>query len=597
MAVKTIAIIHHVHTDIGYTDHPQRAVREHIQYIDRAIDYVLRSSDCPEGARFAWTQEQLYPLRLWWERASDAQKERFFSALGTGRLEITGTPFNVTAFLSREEWETAMRWISDDLWERCGIRSIMQIDVNGMHTGGMIEAHRRGIRNLFIGPNTYYGVPPMPTPAAFDWEIGEGRKLFVWLNASYNNGYFLFNRNWREGPVPDYADLCYRPPERGDIWKSDEESLLEAHQLCLENLAQIEGTADENTNATAETDGFTKNRVFGGYALETLPVSVTSQWRVDNDPPFYPIVDFVRRWNEMGLEPRLVLCTATQAIEAVRAELGEKIPVYRGEWVDWWANGNASSPVEMAYCRDARRTLRAAKSPLFGPMKPEEVRTSREILENLCLYNEHSFGSWQSVSDPYSFAAVSQTAEKNILVYRALDAARCLLADRARAVTEKEKNAILVFNPSKNPVNAVIRLPRGCMRGEFSSVRCAERGEVFPIETEDGVLNFLRPSDPSEFGQENVSRTFSDKCEKQGVRFGPVTVPPMGRLRLIPGTEPAGAPVLKEKKFALETDADGWPVFLQFDGQKDPVIDGVFGDFLAVHADGFAPRWTFKDIF
>ena len=110
-------------------------------------------------------------------------------------------------------------------------------------------------------------------------------------------------------------------------------------------------------------------------------------------------------------------------------------------------------------------------------------------------------------------------------------------------------------------------------------------------------MNFLRPSDPSEFGQENVSRTFSDKCEKQGVRFGPVTVPPMGRLRLIPGTEPAGAPVLKEKKFALETDADGWPVFLQFDGQKDPVIDGVFGDFLAVHADGFVPRWTFKDIF
>ena len=151
MSVKTIAIVHHTHTDFGYTEHPQRAVKEHVGYIDRAVDCVLASSDYPEGARFAWTQEQLYPLRLGWEQASAARRERFFAAVDSGRLEITGTPFNVTAFLSREEWRTAMRWIPDDLWDRCRIRSVMQIDVNGMHTGGMIEAHRRGIRHLFIG--------------------------------------------------------------------------------------------------------------------------------------------------------------------------------------------------------------------------------------------------------------------------------------------------------------------------------------------------------------------------------------------------------------------------------------------------------------
>ena len=594
MSVKTIAIVHHTHTDFGYTEHPQRAVREHVGYIDRAVDCVLASSDYPIGSRFAWTQEQLYPLRLWWEEASSARKERFFAAVDSGRLEITGTPFNVTAFLSREEWQTAMRWIPDELWDRCRIRSVMQIDVNGMHTGGMLEACRRGIRNLFIGPNTYYGVPPMPTPAAFWWQLDAQKRIFVWLNASYNNGFFLFNRNWRQGPVPDYADLRYRPPEAGDIWQSDDESILSAHRLCLENLAAIEGKAEA---PAGETDGFTKNRVSGGYAYETLPVSVTNQWRVDNDPPFFPLADFVRRWNEMGLTPRLVLCTAGEAMEAVKAERGEEIPVYRGEWVDWWANGTASSPAETAYHREARRTLRAARSPLFGPMKEEERRCEREILENLCMYNEHSFGSWASVSAPYSFAAVSQTAEKNIRVYRALDAARCLLADRARAVTAEEKNAIAVFNPTRKPMNAVIRLPLGAMRGEFRSVRCAETGEVWPIGEEDGVSNFLRPRDPSEFGPENVSRTFSDKCGKQGVRFGPVTVPAGAKLLLIPEKEPVPARALPEMPYALETDGNGWPVSLRFGGQSAPVIDGPFGEFLAVRADGFAPRWTFKDIF
>ncbi len=600
MAVRTIALIHHVHTDFGYTDHPQRAKAEHIRYIDQAIDGVLTSADYPEGARFAWTQEQLYPVRQWWERASERQKERFFAAVGSGRLEITGTPFNVTALMSREEWETAMRWIPDGLWDRCRIRSAVQIDVNGMHTGGMLEAYRRGVRNLFIGPNTYYGVPPMPTPAAFFWQIDPRdpeKRMFVWLNASYNNGYFLFQENWRQGPVPDYADLRYRPPERGDIWRSDERSVLEAHRRCLSALAQIEGTAARTD--TAETDGFTKNRVFGGYAAEVLPVSVTSQWRVDNDPPFYPIVDFVRRWNEMGLEPRLTLRTVSQAMDMVKDELGDKIPVYRGEWADWWANGSASSPVELAYKREALRTLRAARSPLFGPEDGETGREAREILENLCLYDEHSFGSWQSVSDPYSFASVSQTAEKNLYAYRALDAARCLLADRVRKSTEdgRKKNAIYVWNPTRADRTVSIRLPLNCMRGEYRSVRCEETGALFPVEAEDGPANFLRPSDPSEFGPENVSHTFSDKCEKQGVRIGPVTIPAMGRLCLIPGTEPAPPPSAAVKACELETGADGWPVRVRFLCQSAPVIDGPFGDFFAVQADGFAPRWTFRDIF
>lgn len=595
MAIQTIAIVHHVHTDFGYTDHPCRTKQEQVKYIDQAVDYVLASSDYPEGARFAWTQEQLYPVRQWWETATQAQKDRFFAAVATGRLEIAGTPFNVTAFMDKDEWETAMSWIPKDLWNACNIRSAMQIDVNGMHTAGMVSAYDRGIRNLFIGPNSYYGAPPMPTPAAFNWRIDKDKQLFVWLNASYNNGTFLFNKNWRQGPVPNYSDLRYRPPEARDIWASDDASIMASHRLCLENIALIEGYAKQN--ATAETDGFTKNRVFGGYTLKTLPVSVTSQWRVDNDPPFYPIVDFVKRWNELGLKPRLLLCTASQAMEMAKEDLGDNIPTYSGEWIDWWANGNASAPVEMSYNREAKRVLKTAKSPLFGPMDQHQKKVAREIMENICLYDEHCFSSWQSVSNPYSFANVSQTAEKNVYAYRALDGAQCLLAERARKLTADVKNQIVVINPSVKNLTTFIDLPLNCMRSEYHSVRCKETDEVWSVDYVDGVANFLRPSDPSEFSRENVSRTFSDKCEKQGIRFGPVTIPAMGQVHLIPQE----AFVEKAKNQTVnvfwETDKKGWPIKLQFEGQNTPVIDGTFGELIAVRADGFAPRWTFKDIF
>ena len=81
--------------------------------------------------------------------------------------------------------------------------------------------------------------------------------MFVWLNASYNNGTFLFNENWRQGPVPEYADLRYRPAEAGDIWDTSDENMKKSHRMCLENLALIEGNAAPD--AATETDGFTKN--------------------------------------------------------------------------------------------------------------------------------------------------------------------------------------------------------------------------------------------------------------------------------------------------------------------------------------------------
>ncbi|MBR4887674.1 MAG: hypothetical protein IKU17_00855, partial [Clostridia bacterium] len=462
MAVKTIAIVHHTHTDFGYTDHSERTKKQQVKYVDLAVEYVLKSSHYPEGARFAWTLEVGYAVRQWWQQANEEKKQRFMEALATGRLEVTGLPFNVTAFMGREEWETALHWLPGDLWEKANVRTAMQNDVNGMHTPGMEMAWDRGVKTLWIGPNSYYGAPPMPTPTAFNWEIAPGKKMFVWLNAGYDNGVFMFNPNWREGPVPNVADLRYREPEAGDIWAADEASVRAAHKRCLECLAEIEGTGKD----TDDSNGPTKSQVFGGYRWETLPVSVTSLWRMDNDPPFYHLVDFVAKWNELGLQPRLELCTAGCAIDKIKAEVGEDIPTYSGQWIDWWANGNASAPVEMACNREAKRTLRTAALPLFGELTEDQKQTVRETWENICMYDEHCFSSWASVSNPYSFYNLSQAAEKNCYVYRALDDAQCLLAERARALTKDDKNKIVVFNPGEKEMTAFVELPVNCMRGE-----------------------------------------------------------------------------------------------------------------------------------
>ena len=272
--------------------------------------------------------------------------------------------------------------------------------------------------------------------------------------------------------------------------------------------------------------------------------------------------------------------------------LGQQLPDYHVYWEGDYC------PVELAWCREAKRTLRAAKSDVFGELTLEQQKTVREILENLCMYDEHTFGSWQSVSNPYSFANKSQAAEKNIYVYRALDSAQCLLADRARAVTHSERNTIVLFNPTDTPLTAMQDLPRNCLRGDYRSVRCEQTGEQWALEYVDGISNFSRPKDPTEFSAENVARTFSDCCEKQTVRFGPVCIPANDCLRLTLSEEEVvqqQIPALPEP--AIIFDANGWPMRVQFADQKCPVIDGTFGEIVSVQADGFSPRWNFIDMF
>ena len=175
----------------------------------------------------------------------------------------------------------------------------------------------------------------------------DGRRLFVWLNIGYGSGFDFFEpAEWRRGPVPRAADTRYRPPRAGDILRTDEASLRAAHQLCLERLRQLEQS---------------------GYRHELLTISITSQWRFDNDPPFPPLADFVAAWNRLGLEPRLRLTTVADAMQRMEKVMGPTAPEYAGEWTDWWANGTASAPREVAASRAAKRFLAAAASPLWGP--------------------------------------------------------------------------------------------------------------------------------------------------------------------------------------------------------------------------------------
>ena len=90
-----------------------------------------------------------------------------------------------------------------------------------------------------------------------------------------------------------------------------------------------------------------------GYRYPSLPISFSNQWRCDNDPPFTGLIEFVAMWKRLGLKPELELTTAGAAVAGLEKEVGATLAEHSGEWKDWWANGMASMPRELAAARRA----------------------------------------------------------------------------------------------------------------------------------------------------------------------------------------------------------------------------------------------------
>ena len=579
-SICEIALVHFSHTDYGFTDHPAVCRDLQRRYLDIAIDAARATREHPEGSRFRWTAETTVAVEDWWRAASPERREALLEALRRGEIEVSALPFNNTPFLDREQWRAMLRWLPEQVREAAKPRSAIQNDVNGFPRAGALALLDRGVRYLFSGINVDSGGTPFPRLTAFWWKMPDGRRLFVWLSLSYGDGFYLFEREeWRRGPVPVAWDARYRLPRRGEILSAEEPAVRAAHAWCLERLRGVERA---------------------GYRLPVLVVSITNMWRYDNDPPFPPLADFVAAWNRLGLEPRLRLATVTEAMESLERVAGASAPEYEGEWTDWWANGTASAPREVAASRAAKRLLAAARSSAFGPLSESAARTIEELTRDLALFDEHTWGSSMSVAQPFTFDALGQWNEKARLAWRPLALAEHLVGQRLRTSVAGKGEGLWLANAAAVPYSGWVRLPRTSLRGDFRSVVDPETGERAEIEFERGVQPWGRPREPEDLSPEDVSATFSDRAPNRVARFWVEGLPPGSLKRFALSTEPAES-AARPAGAALEgpeveLDPSGWPARARWPGMEVPLFAEGLGDFVAVRVRAFAPRWALRDI-
>ena len=380
----SVYLVQHTHTDIGYTRAQTEILREHLRYVDYALDFCDLTDDYPDDAKFRWTCEISWAVREYMKRRPPEQIERLKRRVAEGRIEVTGMFLNMSEIADESSLAASLQPLREmKLAFGKSIRSAMQNDVNGAAWCLPDYYSSVGVRYLIMGINKTRSILPFERPTPFWWESPSGKRLLAFRADHYMTGN---SWNIHEGKV-----------------EATEPGLAE----YLNNLAETR------------------------YPFDRIGVQFSGYF-TDNSPPARKECDLVKSWNEAYTWPRLRMATASEFLDYIEQVHASELPVHRQAWPDWWTDGFGSAARETAASRETHANMQINEGLLAMAAalraKPNEGWAGRAaaIQEALLFYDEHTFGAAESISDPTAENSMVQWGEKSSYAWEAVKSSALL---------------------------------------------------------------------------------------------------------------------------------------------------------------------------
>ncbi|AZQ61652.1 hypothetical protein EI427_05220 [Flammeovirga pectinis] len=396
----TVHLLHHSHVDIGYT-HTQDEV-EKVQWknLDDAVMMSKKTVDYPEGSKFKWSVEVMWAVESYLKNASPEKRADFLAAVRSGAIELDGLYGNMLTGLSNPQELVESTFDALQIAKEVDVplESAMITDVPG-YTWGLVPvlAHS-GIKYLSAGTNVFHrigGTISTWGDRPFYWSSPSGEeKVLVWV---HEKGYSHFHTGL------GFKDL----------------KVLLTPKSIFDYLNELNDRAYP-------------------YDITTLRYTVGS----DNGPVDTGISASVKHWNETYETPRIELSTTTASFKAFEDKYKDEIPVVSGDFTPYWEDGAGSTSKETTLVRNAAEKLSQAMTvmSLNGADIPNE--TFEQAWRFVLLYNEHTWGAYNSISEPEADFVHSQWSVKQSFALKADSIADALL-NEALSLGEKSKGIVL----------------------------------------------------------------------------------------------------------------------------------------------------------
>jgi hypothetical protein len=371
MNVREILVVHHSHTDWGYTSHPAIVEQRHYQYIDEAVALCRPNADRDPALRYRWTCECAWVVQGYLRARSARQRRAFLECVARGDIEVAGLPLQPTPLADDATIRATLGMLDELRAEGIPISVALGCDINGLSwpwADALLDAK---VNALGMAMNFVCG-GGLKRWTAFQWQAASGRKLLCWQGTHYNHGAY-WGLNHEAYPTSAVAPL---------------------------RIAELRR-----------------------YPYEKLLLQVTNI-PPDNMGPHSRYLEHLTGYNKLAVEhgwPRMRTATLREWFDFL-APVAERAPTYAGDWTDWWASGiMAIGPRETATLLEAQRRAAVAERRGITGAAANAVR------RQLFLAAEHTSCASSSVTAPYEVAAQAGIAAKQSLVYEAAYAANEML--------------------------------------------------------------------------------------------------------------------------------------------------------------------------
>ncbi len=452
-----IYLLHHTHLDIGYTHHQEEVLELQCEHLRTAMEISKKTIDYPKPAQFRWLPEALWAVEYFLENSQEDERNAFLKAVRDGSIGLDGLYCNSLTGLNSAAELLELTACARKLQRQYGlpVTSAMITDIPGQTWGLVTAMAGSGLKYLSLGPNSGHRIGYV-----FDW----ADQPFYWVSQSGKSRILT----WVHG--------------KGYSW----------FHTSIEAASNPELIKNKLTDDRVKTYMEELIRTGYPYDMTVLRVNIGS----DNGPPDSNLPDIVRDWNERYESPRLILSTTAEAFSEFEKRYSRHIPEIQGDFTPYWEDGAASTARETAWSRNLKEQM--GQLSAAAACIPESVwfpDRAEQFWKNIILFDEHTWGSADSISDSENPDVIQQWQWKKKLLGNAEETLNGIRTEIWENGLEfgSDVTGVQIFNQQPWPVTDIVSFRCPC---RYLTVTNLEGDELPVQKNSDDLWIFLAEDIP-----------------------------------------------------------------------------------------------------
>ncbi len=482
---RELCLVSHAHTDIGYSDLQQDVMQKHIVNINEALKLIKKTENYPSEAKYVWNIESSWAVDHFMKQATDEQKTGFINAVKNNSIGLSTTYNNILTGLCQPEELIELTSYIHNLATQYNFsmpKTMMINDVPGLNWSIIDALAQRGVKYIASGQNYISSLPQLGDRVGSSNQL-LGDKPCYWFSPSGKEKVLL----WLGG--------------KGYSWFHGA-SVAKMPSKVKSNLMQyVKDLEDQN------------------YPYDMVMIHYTIP--ADNGTTDDKLSDFVKVWNETYESPKLINYNINTLMEVFEKKYANKIPGIQADFTPYWEDGAISSAKEETMVRQSSSFLHSisALKSMLALDKPKSLNIDFNINNawtNILMFQEHTWGAWNSISEPDAPFCTKQWDYKKQFEIEAVNQVKNIL-DTLLVIKNgeiKPSEFFEVFNPNSWKRTDIVTIPSNIYVEDNSIVKDKKENKYLIQHLSTGENIFIAKDIPAftsikfQLSNQNIVETY-----------------------------------------------------------------------------------------